>query len=303
MPLPKIALIGANGTLGPAILSALLGACYPVTVLSRSTSKSNSTYPSTVSLRSIPSSPTKDDYITALSGQDVLITTFAGTNASLQITLADACVAAGVKRFIPADFGSCDSSSPLALKLMPLYQGKKEVREYLQSLARAGKLSWTSLVTGHFFDYGLASGLLLMDLNKKKIVMVDGGQVLWSTSTLERVGEAVVAILRNEEKTRDKMLYIQSFSISQRKLLEVCEKVQGQKWDVEEVKSGKFMKEMKKRIDEGEDHEATENLVGVVGIIDGDWRRKDGFANEMLGLKEGDLEGEVRKVIEGQKKD
>ena len=302
MTLTAIALIGANGNLGPSVLNALLTTTNPtlsITVISRKSSKS--TYPSTVTVKYISNDQTHDELVSVLTGQDALITTFGGTNSALQIKLADACVEAGVKRFVPADFGSCDSSSELALELMPLYREKAKVREYLQKLAKEGKLSWTSLVTGHFFDFGLEGGLLLMDIKKHKVTMIDGGEVMWSTSTLGRVGEAVVAVLRKEEETKNKMLYVQTFCISQKQLLEVCEKVQGSKWEVEHVTSKDFIKTNKTKMDESDDHDARENLVGVVGIIDGDWRQREGFANDKLGLKEEDLEAVVRKVLEGPK--
>ncbi len=303
MTLTKIALIGANGNLGPSVLNALLSASKPslnVTVVSRKSSKS--TYPDNVTVRYISSEQTHDELVEVLSGQDALITTFGGTNSALQIKLADACVDAGVQRFIPADFGSCDSSSELALELMPLYREKAKVREYLKKLAGEGKLGWTSLVTGHFFDFGLEVGLLLMDIKKRRMTMIDDGDVMWSTTTLRRVGEAVVAVLRNEEETKNQMLYVQSFCVRQKQLLEVCEEVQESKWEVEDVTSQQFIKTMKERTDkDSNDHEARENLVGVVGIIDGDWRRKGAFANDILGLKEENLEEVVRKVLEGER--
>lgn len=303
MTLTNIALIGANGNLGPSVLNALRSATDPklnITVISRKSSRS--TYQDDVTIKYISSDQTDDELVDVLKGQDALITTFGGTNSRLQIKLADACVEAGVKRFIPADFGSCDSSSELALKLMPLYREKQKVRKYLQNLAKQGNLTWTSLVTGHFFDYGLKEGLLLLDIKKRKATMIDGGEIMWSTSTLARVGEAVVEVLRNEEETRNKMLYVQSLCVSQKQLLEVCEKVQGSKWEVEDVTSKDFIKTNKTKMDEEDDHDARENLVGVVGILDGDWRQRKGFANEMLGLREENLEQVVREVLEKQEK-
>ena len=298
MAITNIALIGANGNLGPSILHALLSVpSFKVTVLSRSGSKS--TYPSSVKVVEVPSSASESDYTTALSGIDAFITTFAGTNADLQITLSNAAVAAGVRLFIPADFGSCDSSSQFALDLMPLYVGKKKVREHLQSLAKEGKLSWTSIICGHFFDYGLRTGLLLADTKAKKATVFDGGEIKFSCSTLAQVGRAVVKILQKPEAVKNKMIYVQSFSMTQRQLVGVLEKVQESKWETKEVKSQDFIKEQQAVLKKGDNHDARENLVGVVGVVDGDWTSKADFANKVLGLEEDDLETEVRKVTEG----
>jgi len=177
MTLTNIALIGANGNLGPSVLSSLLAAKnLHVTVISRTSSKS--TYPSDIKVKHVPDEPTHAELMNVLRGQDALVTTFAGTNRDLQILLAEASLDAGVKRFIPADFGSCDSSSPRALELVPLYRAKQKVREHLQAMVRANEgFSWTSLVYGHFFDYGLASGLLQFDLEAKKTIVFDDGNV------------------------------------------------------------------------------------------------------------------------------
>jgi NmrA-like family len=298
MALTQIAIIGANGSLGPSILSALLSVpSFKVTVLSRA--KSTSTYPSSVTVQTIPDNPSESDYASALTAQDALLTTFGGTNAELQITLANAAASAGVKLFIPADFGSCDSSSQFALDLMPLYVGKKKVRDHLQSLAAEGKLSWTSIVCGHFFDYGLKCGLLLADLKTNRATVFDGGDIKFSCSTLAQVGKAVVKILRNPEQVRNKMIYVQSFSITQNELVGVLEKVTGRKWETEDVRSEDFIKKSKAAVEENpKDSEARENLVGVVGIIDGDWTGMTDFANKLLGLQEGDLEAAVRKVVD-----
>ena len=163
--------------------------------------------------------------------------------------------------------------------------------------------SWTSLVCGHFFDYGLQSGLLGFDLAGRKARFFDGGEVRWSTTTLAMIGEAVVRVLRREEETRNRMMYVQSFCVSQGEVLAVLERVgggkgEGKKWEVEEVRSEEYIQEEKSKIDRNPgDAEATENLVGVLGIVDGNWEGKKDFANGLLGLQGEDLEQVVRRVV------
>ena len=297
MALTKITLIGANGTLGPSILSALLSAgIFTVTVLSRQSSKS--TYPLSVHVIQIPDDLPTESLLQVLRGQDALVVAFAGSNSDLQIRLADAAAQVGVKRFIPADFGSCDSSSPKALKLVPLYRAKKKVRENLQQLAGRSGLSWTSLVCGHFFDYGLRSGLLGFDVKERKVRVFDGGEVRWSATTLETIATAVVRVLEKEEETRNRMLYIQSFCVSQNEVLRALERDKGGKWQVEDVKSEEYIEEVKTEMDvEWDSAKAAENMVSVIGIVDADWESKDDFANELLGLKGEDLDDVVRKAL------
>ena len=304
MTIQKVAIIGANGHLGPSILSALLSAnTFDVTVISRKNSKS--TYPPSVPIKYVSDDPSIDEIVPVLTGQDALVVTFAGTNASLQILLADAAVKAGVKRFIPADFGSCDSSSKRALDLMPLYRGKQKVRQHLESVAAKEKdFSWTSLVCGHFFDWGLTNALLQFDIKKKKVRIFDGGDIRWSTTTLATVGQATVRILQKENETKNRMLYIQSFCVTQKEVLKSLKRVsgEGKEWEEEEVSSEAFIKEMQDKIDHspnGKDADALEELVSVVGIIDANWEGKDDFANDLLSVGGENLDDVVKKAIAG----
>jgi putative NADH-flavin reductase len=297
MAIRNVALIGANGRLGPIVLNALLSAkTFTITILSRSSSKS--AYPDSVHVTTISDDPPTEELIHSLQGQDALVVTFPGSNSALQIRLADAAAQAGVQRFIPADFGSCDSSSPRALELMPLYQAKQKVRQHLQQLASTSSLSWTSLICGHFFDYGLQSGLLQFDVKAHKARIFDGGDIRWSATTIDTIATAVVRILQNEEQTRDRMLYIQSFCVTQNEVLRSLEKATGKDWQVEHVDSDTYIGEAKRVTDREPDNaEATEKLVSVVGIVDAYWEGKDDFANSLLGLEKEDLDQVVKKVV------
>jgi nucleoside-diphosphate-sugar epimerase len=304
MTIKKVVLAGANGKLGPAILHALLSAeAFTVTVLSRSSSIS--TYPAAVHVARVSDDFPQDELVHALRGQDALVVVFAGSNSDLQIRLADAAAQAGVRRFVPADFGSCDSSSARALELVPLYRAKQKVRRHLQQLAeeeegslRSGAgLSWTSLVCGHFFDFGLKSGLLGFDLKAHRARLFDGGDVRWSATTTETIAKAVVRVLQHDVQTRNRMLYIQSFCVTQNEVLRALQRVvTGQSWQVERLDSDEFIRQVRDKADQG-DAEATEELVGVVGIVDSNWEGKDDFANSLLGLETEDLDHVVRQVV------
>ena len=304
MTIKKVAIIGANGHLGPHVLSALLSAnTFSVTVISRKNSKS--TYPPSVPVEYISDDPSIEEVVPVLTGQDALVVTFAGTNAALQILLADAAVAAGVKRFIPADFGSCDSNSKRALDLVPLYKGKQKVRQHLEGIVSRGgsDFSWSSLVCGHFFDYSWWKDMLQLAIKARKARLFDGGDIRFSTTTLSTIGLATVKMLQKDEETKNRMMYIQSFCITQNEVLKVLKRHldEGKEWEVEQVSSETFIKQMKDKIDKnpnGDNAAATEDLVSVVGIIDSNWEGKDDFANDLLGVGGEDLDGVVKKALD-----
>ncbi|KAL9113792.1 MAG: hypothetical protein Q9227_002237 [Pyrenula ochraceoflavens] len=307
MSINNVALIGASGHLGPFILNALLSAqpsFHRITVFARISS--TSTYPSTVNVVRHSSDPSISELVPLLKSQDALIVSFAGGNVDLQIRLADAAAQAGVKRFIPADFGSCDSESARAREYVDLYNKKKEVRDHLVRLCGSPEgngMSWTSLVCGHFFDYGITSGLLGFEIGEKKARLYDGGRIKFSASTRARIGEAVVQVLRHEDVTKNRMLYTQSFSATQREILGVLETITGGKWETEEVGSKDFMEKKRKEAEAAtgeEKAEAIEELVSVLGIVEANWEGNEAFANKMLGLDEENLEEVIRKAIQSK---
>lgn len=65
--------------------------------------------------------------------------------------MIDAAVAAGVKYFIPSEFGH-DSSDPTVRSYLPIMVQKNAVMEYLKTKEKDG-LSWTMIVTGLWFDW------------------------------------------------------------------------------------------------------------------------------------------------------
>ena len=68
-----------------------------------------------------------------------------------QIKIIDAALAAGVKRFIPSEFGS-DTLNPNIVELFsPALAVKVSILEYLR--ANEGRMSWTGIATGAFFDF------------------------------------------------------------------------------------------------------------------------------------------------------
>ena len=189
------------------------------------------------------------------------------------------------------------SDDPVVAELVPLFWNKNRVREHCQRLAaeNQGRFSWTSLVTGHFFEHGLSTELLGFNLRKGTVKLYDGGKGMWSASTMGQIGRAVLAVVRKEEETAGEVLYVQSFCVSQLEVLEAVEAArEGKELERSEVGAEKYLKEMKKEMDGG-NSDALEQVVGVLGITRARWDGKERFANELLGLKGENL----RKVVSG----
>ncbi|KAI0857941.1 NmrA-like family protein [Xylaria cubensis] len=304
MALKKVALFGANGNLGTEILKALVSSGhFEVTAIKRESSPYSlpPAFSSAAHIKTVDDSLSVTSLEAVLQGQDAVIVSIPLRDPAQHLRIADAAAAAGVRRVIPADYGSCDSDSPRAQELVPLFKHKADVRARLQELAdKDANFAWTSLVCGHFFDWGLRENFLHFDLAKRKADILDHGKYKSSTATLGRVSEAIVAILAaDKEETRNKVLFIQSFCVSQLDVLESLEKATGAKWEVNFVHSGKFIEEKRVKAQKG-DREAVEDLVFALGALDGNWETREGFSMKLLGLENEDLDEVVKRVVDSQ---
>jgi nucleoside-diphosphate-sugar epimerase len=305
-PIKKVCLVGANGTLGSVILQGLIQAdCFDISILQRSNSTSSSSSSSSISRLIVPPELTVEDVAKALAGQDAVIAVFPLGEGDQHLRLAEAAFQAGVKRFIPADFGSCDASDPEPQRYLPLYRKKTLVREKCEELAtkasqEGSPFSWTTVICGHFFDHGLRDGLLHIDFDTRTAQILDGGAIRASTSTLRRIAEATVRVLQRAEQTRNRAVYVQSFNPSQLEVVAALEKAFGEPWNIQHIDSKPYLEDAQQRL-KSDDHQAVlkaiEDIVFVLGALDADWTKKDGFAMELLGLEDENLDDVVQEVV------
>jgi len=127
-----------------------------------------------------------------------------------------------------------------------------------------------------------------MRVKEKKIMMFDGGERAFSTTTLETIGRAVCAVLQRSEETGNKVLRIQDTSVTLNRLLEMGKKAVGEEgWCVDGVKVENMLESA------WEGYRAGKRDLGtMLGFIQtavwgdgygGHFERTD---NELLGLKE-----------------
>jgi uncharacterized protein YbjT (DUF2867 family) len=297
----NVAIIGGNGTLGKPVLEALQKSEFNVWVINRQTSKS--VYPRTQVI-TVPDDLDVDVIAKEFQEKqiDAVVIAIAGSQVEQQRKLIDAAFRGGVKRVMPADFGSCDSADDKTNEILPLMKGKKGIRDYLVELEKKerdsnrGKLTWTSLVNAHFFDWGLGNGLLKFDVRGRKAYLLDGGNIKFSASTLPFIGSAVVKVLEKPQETENKLLYIHSLRVTQEEVLAALEKATGDKFERIEENSEEELKKCRPKMLDG-DHDAREEVVAIWGVVAADWKKREAFANELLGLKEEDLDEVVQRVV------
>lgn len=178
---------------------------------------------------------------------------------------------------------------------MPLFKHKTELRERLTRLSNENEsFTWTSLVCGHFFDWN--PEFLHTWIKERKAEILNNGEEKWSASTMSRIGEATAAILAKPEPTKDRVIYVQSFCVSQNQVIKSYENATGSQWQVQKFDAKKYEKEQKAKADDG-DLEAVEDLVWLLGTLDANWETRENFAMQMLGLENEDLDTEVQRIV------
>lgn len=218
----------ASGTLGEPVLNALLkSGKFNVTIVKRSSS--SATFPDMVTVRTADLSSV-DSATAAFKGQDAVVSTVGSAGLLGQKVLIEAAVAANVKRFLPSDFGG-DIANPKT-GVLPVFGYKIEVHKALREAAAAKPDFTYSLVTNNIFlDWGLQNQLLL-NWKDNKPKFFDGGKNVFSATTLDSVGQAVVGVLSHPEETKNRFVYVKDIDISQAQLLEIAKKIDPEKkWE------------------------------------------------------------------------
>ncbi|RYP66741.1 hypothetical protein DL771_007621 [Monosporascus sp. 5C6A] len=292
MAIKNVVVAGGSGNLGKAIVKELLKAGYNVTVFTRE--DSTSTFPSEVSVRRVDYGSV-ESLKPALEGQDAVVSTLTTVAAGSQKPLVDAAVEAGVKRFIPSEFG-INTRIVEGTAIGQLLQGKIKTVDYLEEKSKANSgFTWTGVSSGLFFDWGLVYGSIGFDKSTKTATIYDSGNEEVQASNLGFIGRAVAAVLANEDKTANKYLSIGSPNFSQNEVLEIVERETGEKWQVQKASTADDGKIGLEKLNKG-DYSAFRNLLRERIFKDGAGlsAKGDNSANGLLGLQEESLEDTIK---------
>jgi uncharacterized protein YbjT (DUF2867 family) len=296
----KIAMVGATGTVGSHTLSALLKTnIHTITAISRT--ESEATFPSEVIVK-------KGDYsdhsflVSALKGQDVLIMQMNMFPQAMeaQVQLIGAAAEAGVRWVLPTEFGS-DINSSLAQDF-PMMSMKKKYRDLIEEKG----MNWVAVINNPWFDWSLKQGMWSVDIPAKKATLYNVGDAKFNTSTLSQVGRGVAALLSlPDEKLnayKNGPVYLRSFEINQRDILDSAIRATGTKEADWEVKT----QEPEEAIQASREAVAAGNMMAFVGEFypshmqegrGGNYEAKAAKDAEVLGLEKENLDEVVARVV------
>jgi hypothetical protein len=242
-----------------------------------------------------------DQLVAAFRGHDALVSALPGRPYTVHLRMIDAAVQAGVKRFIPSEYGN--NTCTAAADLVPLYVDKAKVVAYRKTKESTG-LTWTAIHAGQFFDWGLESGWLDYHLEEKRVTIYDSGEKPWSTTNMGTVAAAVGTVLLKPDETKNKPIFVASFTVSQLQVLEELEKATGVKWDVQRMTEEAALQKAR-RLDNKDHSEGLKLLILMLLYADGTDRganfEKDGLlCNKLLELPEENLSEVIVRVVKQQ---
>ncbi len=294
-PIHNVIVLGAGGSLGPTVLDSL-DPHFVVSIVARKSSKS--TFPSKYKLYVVEDDYPSAELLHAFQGQDAVVSLVSPFVCQIQKHIIDAAVEAGVKRFIPAEFGY-DTTNANAISLLPALQIRVDIVNHLKAQESKG-LSWTAFITGPFFDWGLANGFSGFDLPNRKAMIYDNGDQPFSACTTALIGSAVAKSLLQQEATQNRYIYISSFTTTQNEILAMLEKYSGQPWEKSTVSSKAKIEEARDAFRNGGDiYAASRLLILAVQYTPGngsDFTGRD--SNAALGLPKESIDEVVKRALQ-----
>jgi nucleoside-diphosphate-sugar epimerase len=310
-PIKNVLIAGATGSVGTAILSALLAdPSFTVTILSRASS--SATFPAGTPVIKVSDAFTISELTSAFKNQDAVIIALTTSSVTkdgkdgLAFRLIDAAVAAGVKRFIPSEFGA-NNLDPRARNVVPVYDIKGAMLEHLIAQAKAsnGKLTWTSICCGSWLDWALdpakSGNFLGIDVKARRATVWDSGNARFAVTTSGNAGLAVARALKYADQTADKQVFLADFVTTTREIIASLEKRTGEKFEVEQKASAPAFKAFREKYDAG-DFSATFPLLAMTFGADidvgYDYEKEQEVWNSRLGLPEIELEEVVKEAVE-----
>lgn len=273
-----------------------MNAGFEVTALTRKSGSHN--FPSSVKVVEVDYE-SLDSITNALRGQDAVVSTIGSAALSKQLLLVEAAAKAGVKRFLPSEFGS-DTVHPKVSKL-PSFGDKIAVQDALKKHAETSGLSYTLVVTGPFLDWGLRAGFLA-NVKSKKITLWDGGNVVFSATTLDSIGQAVAGVLKHPEETKNRAVYVQNTAVAPKQLLEISKRVVGsENWELTHLSIADHVAKAWEELSKPSPNPANWAMTFVIQSIvaEGFGSKFEKLDNELLGVKEfseADLEALIRSL-------
>ncbi|KAJ5761049.1 hypothetical protein N7520_008205 [Penicillium odoratum] len=233
-----------------------------------------------------------------------------------ELQLIKAAGEAGVKWVLPNDWSPSTTNEAMNQDI-PIFQPKAELRK---AIVKLGQCSFISLSTGFWYEWSLAiPSAFGIDLINHTATFFDDGETKITTSTWPQVGRAVAALLSLPikpegsdqeaclENIKNQVVYIKSFTVSQKDMLESAIRVTGTQesdWSISKEPATERWANGMKEMKEGSRIGFAKMLYTRVCYQDGAGNiEHKGTLNALLGLPTEDIDEATKAAIERSKTD
>lgn len=263
---------------------------HTVTALTRASSKGK--FPDGVKVVEVDYDD-EESIVSALRGQQFLaITLAARAPAEINGKIVNAASKAGVPYIMPNTYGG-DFSNKSLIEDSPIGDNYTARREEVENSGA----TWISLVCGFWYEWSLAlpEPWFGFTIKERKVTFFDDGNTKINTSTWDQCGRAIAGLLSLPESGaspsvsdwKNKGLYIDSFKVSQRDMLDSLHRVLGttdQDWEITYERS---MDRYKRGMDAMKKGDRTGFATAMYARVffqngDGDYESKHGLPKESL---------------------
>ncbi|KAK1149004.1 hypothetical protein N8T08_007679 [Aspergillus melleus] len=294
----NIILIGGSSSLGSVLLKSLLSEPkFNVTVLTRESSKARSSIPATAKLVVIPNSYPQEELVKAFEGQDAVVNAITSFSVSEQLRFIDAAVTAGVKRYVPSEYG-LDNNTPKAQDLAPVFEEKGLVQAYLWEKESTG-LTWTAIACGMWIGWSLRNNFLGFDYANRTMTFTNDGTGCFSTTTLNNTALALNRILLNPSTTANQVVFTSDFATNQKELVETVERLTGESWQRKSINTNEAIPALKSAWENGEAYAGYGliNMGFTEGSYSGYFEPSRHIRNRELGLRKNTIKEVVKEAL------
>ncbi|THZ06039.1 NAD(P)-binding protein [Aureobasidium pullulans] len=237
MSLTNIALFGANGQVGRSILKALVDCKKQdfnvLVVTSPSAPEPYGADKENVTWKTMDLFNTsRQEMAQTLKGIDAVVSALNGPVLEAQIPIQDGAADAGVKRFIPSEFGMHTIyRRPNDDKgyLHPLWDAKEKLNERAvrHSAINEGKMTYTMIGCGDFYDQereNVWCPWTQKDVDEYTLHVIGDPDAPADWTNIEDFGLYITACLLEPEKTANAYLNFSSDTKSQREIADLLKK-------------------------------------------------------------------------------
>ncbi|KAL9051806.1 MAG: hypothetical protein Q9162_005800 [Coniocarpon cinnabarinum] len=312
----RVAIIGAGGQVGKHIAEAIMKTGkHTVTAITRTGSQS--TLPPGIKVTHVDYD-NEQSLVDGLKGQQFLFISLAVTAPhDTQDKLIKAAAKAGVPWIMPNGYGS----DPLNEKYINENFTGGVLRAGIKAVEDTGTASWIIMACQHWYEYSLTVGAWAygFDFANKQVTFYDDGKTPITTSTWLQCGRAAASLVslpilpENEtdksltlSRWRNKPLYIASFKLTQRDMLDSVERVTGTKdgeWKIDHEPVHDRFERGKKALAGGDRTGFGTTMYARCFFPQGDTNVQDKLDNERLGLPKEDLDEATERAVELWKSD